>query len=92
MSYNCQKEICSLSELISHCVQEDDRLKKDKVESAHLAFTPKGKKIKKEKEAADTAPQKKQQKKLGDLEGSDYFFCRDEVRKKKHCTNCFFWG
>ena len=64
MSYNCQKETWSLNEIISHCVQEEDRLKKDKAKSAHLAFTPqsknKGKKRKKDKEAADTTPQKKQ--------------------------------
>ncbi|KAJ9173927.1 hypothetical protein P3X46_017011 [Hevea brasiliensis] len=27
VSYNCQKDFCSLNELISHCVQEEDRLK-----------------------------------------------------------------
>ena len=60
MSYNCHKETWSLNELISHCVHEEDRLKKDKVESAHLAFTSKGKKngkkMKNDKKAADTTP------------------------------------
>ena len=27
VSYNCQKETWSLNELISHCVQEEERLK-----------------------------------------------------------------
>ena len=43
MSYNCQEETWSLNELRSHYVQEEDRLKKDKVESAYLASTFKGK-------------------------------------------------
>ena len=33
VSYNCQKETWSLNELISHCVQEEERLKCDKTES-----------------------------------------------------------
>ena len=55
VSYNCQKETWSLNELISHCVQEEERLKQDKTESAHLASTSKdkGKKRKKDKEAAE---------------------------------------
>ena len=89
--YNCQKETQSLNELISHCLQEKDRLKKDKVESAHLTSTFKGKKMKNDKEAAKTTPQKKQQRKLGDPESTDCFFCRAEGHKKKHCTNYHTW-
>ncbi|XP_078159561.1 uncharacterized protein LOC144555194 [Carex rostrata] len=37
VSYNCQKDKWSLNELISHCVQEEERLKQDKTESAHVA-------------------------------------------------------
>ncbi|KAK5792857.1 hypothetical protein PVK06_033983 [Gossypium arboreum] len=44
ISYNCQKEKWTLNEFISHCVQEEERLKHDKSESAHLtnAFKDKG--------------------------------------------------
>ena len=54
VSYNCQKETWSLNELISHCVQEEERLKQEKIESAHLTGTSKdkGKKRKKNKEDA----------------------------------------
>ncbi|XP_062089771.1 uncharacterized protein LOC133796317 [Humulus lupulus] len=54
ISYNCQKEKWTLNELISHRVQEEERLKKDKTKSAHLATTSKdkGKKRKSENEAA----------------------------------------
>ena len=39
MSYNTQKDKWTLNELISHCGQEEERIKKDKTESAHLAST-----------------------------------------------------
>ena len=43
VSYNCQKEKWSLNELISHYVQEEDKLKQDRIEGANLATTPKNK-------------------------------------------------
>lgn len=49
VSYNCQKEKWSLNELISFCVQEEERLKQEKTESAHLATSSKSKKRKKVK-------------------------------------------
>ena len=61
VSYNCLKDSWSLNELISHYVQEEQRLKQDRTESGHLARTSKDKmksnKRKKDKEAAITAPQ-----------------------------------
>ena len=39
VSYNTQKDKWTLNELISHYVQEKERIKKDKVESAHLTLT-----------------------------------------------------
>ena len=41
VSYNSQKETWSLNVLISHYVQEEERLKLEKTESAHLDFTSK---------------------------------------------------
>ena len=37
ISYNTQKEKWTLNELIAQCVQEEERLKQEKIESAHLA-------------------------------------------------------
>ncbi|XP_015956223.1 uncharacterized protein LOC107480582 [Arachis duranensis] len=37
VSYNTLKDTWSLNELISHCVQEEERLQQDKTESAHMA-------------------------------------------------------
>jgi len=39
VSYNTQKDKLSLNELISHCVQEEERLQRDSTESAHLTST-----------------------------------------------------
>ncbi|XP_078428015.1 uncharacterized protein LOC144700488 [Wolffia australiana] len=36
VSYNCQRDPWSLNELIPHCVQEEERLKSEQCESAHL--------------------------------------------------------
>ncbi|XP_024021308.1 uncharacterized protein LOC112091550 [Morus notabilis] len=58
--YNCQKDKWTLNELIFHCVQEEERLQQEKIESAHLASTSKdkNKKRKKDKEAAGGPAQK----------------------------------
>ncbi|KAK0593122.1 hypothetical protein LWI29_031372 [Acer saccharum] len=56
VSYNCQKEKWTLNELISYCVQEEERLKQDRTESAHLVSTSKDKgKKSKNNEALKTA-------------------------------------
>ena len=90
VSYNCRKETLSLNELISHCVQEEERLKQEKIESAHLSGTSKdkGKKRKKDKEAVEVPYQMKQhkEKKVGGC-----FFCGAAGHKKKQCTNYHAW-
>ncbi|CAM8993910.1 unnamed protein product [Rhodiola kirilowii] len=61
VSYNCQKEKWSLNELISYCVQEEERLKQDRPESAYLTrtFKDKGKgKAKDTRTAVADVPQK----------------------------------
>ena len=57
VSYNCQKEKWTLNELISFCVQEEE-----KTESAHLASTSKDKNKKRTKyrEVVSGPSQKKQ--------------------------------
>ena len=57
MSYNCQKETWSLNELISHCVQEEERLKRDKIESAHLAMAYKDKRNERKKTKKAAVPE-----------------------------------
>ena len=59
VSYNTQKNKWTLNELISHCVQEEERIQRDKTESAHLASTSHNNKRKRAKDAADVMPQQK---------------------------------
>ncbi|PKI49682.1 hypothetical protein CRG98_029927 [Punica granatum] len=42
ISYNTQKEEWSITELLTMCVQKEERMKHDKLEVAHLATRPKG--------------------------------------------------
>lgn len=46
VSYNTQKDIWPLNELISHCVQEEERLKREKTESVHLTTSSQNEKEK----------------------------------------------
>ena len=58
VSYNCQRDKWTLNELISYCVQEEERLKQEMTESAHLASTSKDKlKKRKNKKAASGSVQ-----------------------------------
>ena len=68
------------SELILQCVQEKERLKQDKTESAHLAstFKDKGKRKIKPNEAVGDSP-KKQQKQI---EFTCYFCKKGEYKKE----------
>jgi gag-polypeptide of LTR copia-type len=68
VSYNCQKESWTVNELISHCVQEEERLKTDKSESANLASTSKGKRKQKCKINSDAATISLQKKPTKDKE------------------------
>ncbi|XP_068644657.1 uncharacterized protein [Aristolochia californica] len=59
VSYNTQKDKWSLNDLISNCVQEEERHQKDKTGSAHLASTSQYKKKKRDKDAAEGSSQNK---------------------------------
>ena len=64
VNYNCQKEKWNLNELISFCVQEEKRLKKEKTEYAHEVSTSKdeGKRKKKGEAIASKGPEPKKPK------------------------------
>jgi gag-polypeptide of LTR copia-type len=97
VSYNCQKESWTVNELISHCIQEEERLKTDKSESANIASTSKGKgkqKCKINSDAVTTSSQKKPTKDKKsiiktepDKENKWCFFCGSEGHMKKNYTN-----
>ncbi|RVW47329.1 Retrovirus-related Pol polyprotein from transposon TNT 1-94 [Vitis vinifera] len=89
VSYNCQKDKWTLNELISFCVQEEERLKQDKTESAHLASTSKDKGKRKNKDnkvAASNGPEQKKQK----VEVT-CFFCNKPGHTRKECTKYAAW-
>ena len=50
VSYKCQKEKWSFNELISHCVQEEEGLKQERIESTHLTLNSKDNKKKRKKD------------------------------------------
>ncbi|RVX12039.1 Retrovirus-related Pol polyprotein from transposon TNT 1-94 [Vitis vinifera] len=89
VSYNCQKDKWTLNELISFCVQEEERLKQDKTESAHLASTSKDKGKRKNKDnkvaASNGLEQKKQKVEV------TCFFCNKPGHTKKECTKYAAW-
>ncbi|XP_073047247.1 uncharacterized protein [Primulina eburnea] len=88
ISYNCQKEKWSLNEIISYCVQEEERLKQDKTESAHYASTSKDKGKKRMNEAVK-GPYAKKQKQDKDKKGC--FFCDKDDHVKKDCPKYHAW-
>ncbi|XP_025981730.1 uncharacterized protein [Glycine max] len=67
VSYNTQKEKWSLNELISHCVQKEERLQRDRPESAHLSSTSQNRKRKKNKGDAEGSSQQKNQRRMRNL-------------------------
>ena len=90
VSYNCQRDKWTLNELISYCVQEEERLKQEQVESAHLASTYKDKnKKRKRAKDADNGSHTQQQKKENQV--SCCFFCGKPGHMKKECTKYHAW-
>ena len=63
VSYNTHKDKQFHDELISHCVQKEERLQKDKFESVHLSLASQNKKRKKTKGALS----KKNKRKMKNL-------------------------
>ncbi|CAN6485687.1 unnamed protein product [Victoria cruziana] len=91
VSYSYQKEKLTLSELICHCANEAERLKRDKTDSAHLATTPKFKKRMTTKpatvaEASTVRKQKKPKEK-----NSGCFLCKAEGHMKNDCAKYHAW-
>ncbi|XP_025983818.1 uncharacterized protein [Glycine max] len=88
VSYNTQKDKWSLNELISHCVQEEKRLQRDRFESAHLSSTSQNKKRKKTKGVVEGSFQQKKPKKD---ERFTCYFCKKSGQMKKKCPKYATW-
>ncbi|RVW83996.1 hypothetical protein CK203_047311 [Vitis vinifera] len=97
ISYNTLKEKWTMNELIAQCVQEEERLKQEKIESAHLASTSQGfgtnktrKMDNKGKQTAFSGTSKQKVQKKQDKEIT-CFFCKKAGHMKKTCTKYAAW-
>nr|KAJ0220159.1 hypothetical protein LSAT_V11C200069570 [Lactuca sativa] len=95
-SYNCQRDKWTLNELISFCVQEEERMKQETTESAHFASTSKGKGKRKRKEAATKGPVQKKQHLGNDQKKKESgppkcFFCQEPSHLKPDCPKYHAW-
>lgn len=96
VSYNCQRDKWTLNELISFCVQEEERMKQETTESAHFASTSKGKGKRKRKEAATKGPVQKKQHLGNDQKKKESgppkcFFCQEPSHLKPDCPKYHAW-
>ncbi|CAH1454433.1 unnamed protein product [Lactuca virosa] len=96
VSYNCQRDKWTLNELISFCVQEEERMKQETTESAHFASTSKGKGKRKRKEAATKGPVQKKQHLGNDQKKKESgppkcFFCQEPGHLKSDCPKYHAW-
>ena len=88
VSYNCQKEKWNLNELISFCLQEEERLKQEKTEYSHVVSTSKdkGKRKKKCEATASKGTEPKKPK-----AGHGWFFCGKPGHVIKECQKYHAW-
>ncbi|KAK3002003.1 hypothetical protein RJ639_020929 [Escallonia herrerae] len=102
INYNTQKEKWKMSELISMCVQEEERLKSEQPDSAHVAITGpskgkgKGKKFGKgnvqgNKSASVTKTDKASSSGTKDSSGPRCHFCKDKGHMRKECHKFREW-
>ncbi|CAL1397367.1 unnamed protein product [Linum trigynum] len=89
VSYNTQKDKWSLNELISHCVQEEERQARDRTESAHLASSSQNKIKKRARDVAEKSSQQKKPKMQ--TEGFPCYFCKKTGHMKKECPKYAVW-
>ncbi|KAG5566407.1 hypothetical protein RHGRI_002099 [Rhododendron griersonianum] len=98
INYNTQREKWTLNELIAQCVQEEERMKQERTESAHLATHSHGysgtKKRKLNPKANGTADVGTSQTTLQQIQdkGVHCFFCKKVVgHVKKDCPKYHRW-
>ncbi|KAK3024214.1 hypothetical protein RJ639_044683 [Escallonia herrerae] len=102
INYNTQKEKWKMSELISMCVQEEERLKSEQPDNAHVAITGpskgkgKGKKFGKgnvqgNKSASITKTDKASSSGTRGSSGPRCHFCKDKGHMRKECHKFREW-
>ena len=82
-----------MNELISHCVQEEERIKKDKTESAHLALTSQKKKRKRAKDSNKDTIEGISKQKKGKTQEKEFtsYFHKKVGHFKKECSKFVAW-
>ncbi|XP_059450912.1 uncharacterized protein LOC132181688 [Corylus avellana] len=90
ISYNTHKEKWSINELLTMCVQEEERLKHENLESAHFVTHKKGKG--KKGKGAEIKWKKDGQASFKPYGNKDAcFFCKKKGHKKKDCLKYKKW-
>ena len=90
VSYMTHKEKWSVNELLNMCVQEQGRLKQEKLESVNLVSHKKGQSIKSKSDPKDKG-KGVDIKKTGDKKLLTYFFCKKKGHIKKECIKYQIW-
>ncbi|KAK3024423.1 hypothetical protein RJ639_043381 [Escallonia herrerae] len=102
INYNTQKEKWKMSELISMCVQEEERLKSEQPDNAHVAIIGpskgkgKGKKfgkgnVQENKSASVTNTDKASSSGTKGYSGPRCHFCKDKGHMRKECHKFREW-
>ena len=93
VSYKTQKDKWTLNELISHCVQEEERINRDRTESAHLALTSHKKKRKIVKDSNKDTIEGISKQKKGKTQDKEFtcYFCKKAGHFKKECPKFVAW-
>ena len=93
MSYNTQKDKWTLNELISHCVQEDERIKKDKPKSIHLSLASQKKKKQRAKDSNKDAAKGISKQNKGKMQENEFtcYFYKKVGHFKKECPKFVVW-
>ncbi|KAK4488227.1 hypothetical protein RD792_003973 [Penstemon davidsonii] len=96
ISYNTQRDKWTLNELIAQCVQEEERLKLETVESAHLVSTsndPSKKRKRNNNKGKETAGTGASAPKVQKTQDQVFtcFFCKKKGHMKKDCPKYANW-
>ncbi|KAA0055452.1 Retrovirus-related Pol polyprotein from transposon TNT 1-94 [Cucumis melo var. makuwa] len=87
ISYNTQKDKWSINELISQCVQEEYRIKREMIENVHLATNFHGKKKRKPTDAVEGTSQQNKKQAMK----NPCFFYKKKGHIKKNCPKYAKW-
>ena len=91
INYNTQKDKWKMSELIAMCVQEEERLKVEKPDMAHLTIGPNKKSIKKGKSNKKKQGNDVSHNGQKDENKIQCHFCHNKGHKRRYCSGFKAW-